>query len=202
MIKKAKEEVETIYDELSEEAPAQESPAAESHGAVTSIDTYCITLAFPPEDREFTFHGAKVDVSSIKPEGLKYLIGLGFTTSLTQCNAGRATAMKEEGLPQAEIDSTLAANRDARLQKICDGSIAAKGGGTGGGGGPRKALDARLLEDMAWAGLQAIYSRNKAKLPKPGAEKAKAIADYLSLPHNRKRCEQMVAAMMGIGEDA
>jgi hypothetical protein len=185
-------------------ADVAESIAAtstESPPSAESVDhnngDLAVLLNFSADSRTLEFHGVKVDISSIVPAGLIYLIGLGYSTSLTQCNAGVATAMRDEGKSQAEIDKALAENREERCQKICDGSITKRGGGQ-----PKKALDSKLLDDMAWAGLQVIYKRNGAALPNKPGEKAVAIANYLTIPHNRTRCENMVKAMMEIGDDA
>jgi len=195
MVKAAK--VTTISPEsIAREAQAGDAPAPAS--SESTLPGWSVTLEFPGEDREFEFHGAKVDVSSITPAGLIYLIGLGYTTSLTQCNAGVATAMRDEGRSADEIAEKLAANREARLQKICDGTIAVRGGGSGS---PRKDLEQRLLEDVAWSALQVIYARNKAKLPSKAGEKAKAISDYLSIPDKLAKAKAQVTAMLSIGED-
>ena len=91
-----------------ENTTTHESPATTTrpHRSVRGED-FAVTLDFPAAQREFAFHGCKVDVSSISKAGLLYLLRLGFTTSLTQCNAGVASAGKEEGL-QAGTNQCLA----------------------------------------------------------------------------------------------
>jgi hypothetical protein len=161
---------------------------------VSSEITFSTTLGFTQAESEMEFHGTKVDISSITPAGLKYLIGLGFTTSLTQCNAGQATAMREEGIPKDESELRLKANREARLQKICDGTIAQRGGS----GAPKRDLEAKLLADMAWSGIQIAYGRTGAKLPTAAGEKALAIARWLEAPGNRAKAQAQVTAMLSI----
>lgn len=159
---------------------------------------YAVTLDFPAAQREFSFHGCKVDISSISKAGLLYLLRLGFTTSLTQCNAGVASAGKEEGLKPEVINASLVKNREERLQKICDGTIGVRASGTGGS---RKNLDEKLLADLAWSALQSIYARNNAKLPTKAEEKAFAIQRYLDKPGVKERLQAQVAALTSLGDE-
>ena len=174
------------------ESPSAESPAQRGEG-------FSVTLDFPPAARKFARHGCVVDVSSISKAGLHYLLRLGFSTSLTQCNAGVASAGKEAGLLPQEINASLVANREERLQKICDGTIGQRAPGTGGGGS-RKTLDEKILHDLAWSALTVIYSRNKAKLP-VGPARAVAIFDYLAKPGVKERLMEQAAALAAIGEE-
>ncbi len=180
------------------ESPATESPATGTESPAQRGEDFAVTLDFPAAAREFAFHGCKVDVSSISKTGLLYLLRLGFTTSLTQCNAGVASAGKEEGLLPQEINASLVANRDERLQKICDGTIGQRAPGTGGGS--RKTLDEKILNDLAWSTLTVIYDRNKAKLP-VGPSRAVAISDYLAKPGVKERLMAQAAAIAAIGEE-
>ena len=153
---------------------------------------------FSRRAREFACHGRKVDVSSISKAGLLYLLRLGFSTSLTQCNAGVASAGKEEGLKPEQINASLVANREERLQKICDGTIGQRAPGTGGGS--RKTLDEKILNDLAWSILTVIYNRNMAKLP-VGTDRAAAISAYLARPGVRERLAPQAAAKRSMGDE-
>jgi len=169
----------------------------ENNAATAQCEAYSTSLDFPAEGREFAFHGCKVDVSSITKAGLLYLLRLGFTTSLTQCNAGVASAGKEEGLKPEQISAKLVANREERLQKICDGTIGTRAAGTAPRG---KTLDEKILNDLAWSALTVIYSRNGTKLP-TGASRSVAISDYLAKPGVKERLAAQAAAIAAIGEE-
>ena len=183
---------------MNTENQTTESPATTTESPAAAGGDFAVTLDFPAAQREFAFHGCKVDVSSISKAGLLYLLRLGFTTSLTQCNAGVASAGKEEGLLPQAINASLVANREERLQKICDGTIGQRAPGTGGGS--RKTLDEKILNDLAWSTLTVIYNRNKAKLP-VGPSRAVAISDYLAKPGVRERLAAQAAAIAAIGEE-
>ena len=184
---------------MTNENTTTESPATTHQSPLPHAGEYfTVTLDFPAAARKFAFHGCKVDVSSISKAGLLYLLRLGFTTSLTQCNAGVASAGKEEGLKPEQINASLVANREERLQKICDGTIGQRAPGTGGGS--RKTLDEKILHDLAWSTLTVIYNRNKAKLP-VGPARAVAISDYLAKPGVQERLMAQAAAIAAIGEE-
>ena len=117
---------------------------------------------------------------------------------MTQCNAGVASAGKEEGLLPQAINASLVAKRKERLQKICDGTIGQRAPSTGGGS--RKTLDEKILHDLAWSTLTVIYNRNKAKLP-VGPSRAVAIFDYLAKPGVKERLMAQAAAIAAIGEE-
>ncbi len=193
------DEIQTTETEsAATESPTGESPATTTESPAQRGEDFAVTLDFPAAQRAFSFHGCKVDVSSISKAGLLYLLRLGFTTSLTQCNAGVASAGKEEGLKPEQINASLVANREERLQKICDGTIGQRAPGTGGGS--RKTLDEKILNDLAWSTLTVIYNRNKAKLP-VGPSRAVAISDYLAKPGVRERLVAQAAAIAAIGEE-
>ncbi len=179
---------------MNTENQTTESPATTTESPALRGEDFAVTLDFPAAAREFTFHGCKVDVSSISKAGLLYLLRLGFTTSLTQCNAGVASAGKEEGLKPEQINASLVANRKERLQKICDGTIGQRAPGTGGGS--RKTLDEKILNDLAWSILTVLYNRSNAKLP-VGPARAAVISAYLAKPGVRERLAPRVAAMRG-----
>ena len=183
---------------MNTENQTTESPATTTESPAQRGEDFAVTLDFPAAARKFARHGCMVDVSSISKAGLLYLLRLGFSTSLTQCNAGVASAGKEAGLLPQEINATLVANRKERLQKICDGTIGQRAPGTGGGS--RKTLDEKILHDLAWSALTVIYSRNKAKLP-VGPARAVAIFDYLAKPGVKERLMEQAAALATIGEE-
>ena len=176
---------------MTNENTTTESPATTTESPAQRGEDFAVTLDFPAAAREFSFHGCKVDVSSISKAGLLYLLRLGFTTSLTQCNAGVASAGKEEGLLPQAINASLVANREERLQKICDGTIGQRAPGTGGGS--RKTLDEKILNDLAWSILTVIYNRSMVKLP-VGPARAAAISAYLARPGVRERLAPQAAA--------
>ena len=184
---------------MTNETTTTESPATTTEAAPqVRGEGFAVTLDFPAAQRVFACHGHKVDVSSISKAGLLYLLRLGFSTSLTQCNAGVASAGKEAGLKPEEISASLVANREERLQKICDGTIGQRAPSTGGGS--RKTLDEKILHDLAWSALTLIYTRNKAKLP-VGPARAVAIFDYLAKPGVKERLMEQAAALAAIGEE-
>ena len=183
---------------MNTENQTTESPATTTESPAQRGEDFAVTLDFPAAARKFARHGCMVDVSSISKAGLLYLLRLGFSTSLTQCNAGVASAGKEAGLLPQEINATLVANRKERLQKICDGTIGQRAPSTGGGS--RKTLDEKILHDLAWSTLTVIYNRNKAKLP-VGPARAVAIFDYLAKPGVKERLMEQAAALATIGEE-
>ena len=63
------------------ESPSTESPATTTESPAQRGEDFAVTLDFPAAQREFAFHGCKVDVSSISKAGLLYLLRLGFTTA-------------------------------------------------------------------------------------------------------------------------
>ena len=181
----------TTTESTTTESPSTESPATTTESPAQRGEGFAVTLDFPAAQRVFACHGHKVDVSSISKAGLLYLLRLGFSTSLTQCNAGVASAGKEEGLLPQEIDATLVANRKERLQKICDGTIGQRAPGTGGDS--RKTTDEKILHDLAWSILTVIYNRSMVKLP-VGSDRAAAISAYLARPGVRERLAPQAAA--------
>ena len=176
------------------ESPSTESPATTTEAAPqVRGEGFSVTLDFPAAQREFAVHGHKVDVSSISKAGLHYLLRLGFSTSLTQCNAGVASAGKEEGLLPQDIDAILVANRKERLQKICDGTIGKRAPVPGGGSW--KTRNEKILRDIAWSILTVIYNRSMAELP-VGTDRTAAISAYLARPGVRERLAPQVAAKL------
>ena len=193
-----------------ESTPAAVPAAPEGHvqpdehedGSVT------ITLTFPATGRTLASSDDhfKVDVTSVAPAGLVYLMHLGFTTSLTQCISGDRKAYAESGVKdeatgemraytESEIVTMLRETQNERLDRICAGTV-------GAGGGKRSAaaqvpLDEALLANFAHMDLLMTAARLGVKAPPAATSKQgkEAIAKHLADPGVRARLVQQVKAI-------
>jgi hypothetical protein len=124
----------------------------------------------------FSHHGVELHVGNISHDGLLYLLTLGYTTSLTQVNAGEAKALRDEGIPEDEIKHRLRANMEERAGKIASGTI-----GSRVASATPKDADTKLLHTLAWAAIQRSNAKRGLADPK-GSDKALAIARFLETP--------------------
>jgi hypothetical protein len=159
--------------DLTQEVSEAQIEAAVNADPVPSIER---VIGFTEAQRVLKAHDCNVDISSINEDGLRYLLVLGFTTSLTQCNAGVATAARELGKSDVEVQAELAANRQERLQKICAGTIGSRVAG------PKISADDKLLRDFAWAAITREYAKAAKPLPKDKGAKNSEIDALLAGP--------------------
>lgn len=174
------------------ESPADDTGAEEQDSGEADSGEVVLerTLGWTAESRTLKHEstGIELDIASIAPAGLLYLIRLGYTTSLTQVNAGKASEAEGDTKNPATPFYKRAA---ARADRIMHGTVRGGGGNGGNSASPRDA-DTKLLHTLAWAAIQR--SNKKRGLPDAkGTDKPLAIARFLLTPAGAAVAQQAEA---------
>lgn len=109
----------------------------------------------------------KLPVANLAPSGVAYLLQHGFSKSLTDSVAGLRKELKDEGLPQADIDAKVLATMQERMDKIAKGEV-----GTRTNGPRLRGLDA-MLRDVALEQAKTLGIKLPTKATESFVVKAK-----------------------------
>ena len=112
-----------------------------------------------------------VEIETLKPESVLYLLTNGFKQSLADSIAGLGKKLKEEGRDAVSIDAELKAVMQAKFDAILDGSVSVRSVG------PRlQGLD-KFVAEVAEERLRAHCAKKSIKWPS-GKGAAEKIAEW------------------------
>lgn len=117
-----------------------------------------------------SFKGYTIDVESMSPKGVFYLLNNGFKQSMSDCIAGMGKKLSDEGLSQDEVSAKLKEVQDQRYSDILSGEVGTRDSG------PRLQGVDKFIAQVAEEALRKKFAKDKIQWP-TGEGAAKQIAE-------------------------